>query len=157
MRTLCVLQDAGDECIMATKPVVAKIKLQIKAGAASPGPPIGSVLGPHGINLPMFCKEYNEQTKDQAGSVVPVEVTIYQDRSYSFILGVPPVSDLIKQAAKIEKGSRDPGRDSAATITMAQVREIAERKLKELNAYDVEGAEKIVVGTARSMGVEIVD
>ncbi len=140
---------------MATKPVVAKMKLQIKAGEATPGPPIGSVLGPHGINLPQFCKEYNEQTKDQAGSIVPVEITIYQDRSYSFKLGVPPVSDLIKQAAGVEKGSDDPGREAAATITKQQVREIAERKLEELNAYDVEGAMKIVEGTARSMGIHV--
>ena len=138
---------------MATKPVMTKIKLQIKAGQANPGPPIGSVLGPHGINLPMFCKEYNDQTKDQIGSVVPVEITIYQDRSFSFELGVPPMSDLIKQAAKIEKGSGDPNREHVATLTRDQVREIAEKKLKELNAYDVENAMRIVEGTARSMGV----
>jgi large subunit ribosomal protein L11 len=140
---------------MATKPIVTKIKLQINAGAATPGPPIGSILGPHGINLPQFCKEYNEQTKDQVGSVVPVEITIYQDRSYSFELGIPPVSDLIKQAIKLEKGSGEPGREVAAVLTQAQVKAIAERKLKELNAYDVEGAMKIVAGTARSMGVQV--
>jgi large subunit ribosomal protein L11 len=140
---------------MATKQITTKMKLQIKAGAASPGPPIGSVLGPHGINLPQFCKEYNEQTKDQAGSVVPVEITIYQDRSYSFKLGVPPVSDLIRQAANLPKGSADPHRDIVGTLTRAQVKEIAEKKLEELNAYDVEGAMKIVEGTARSMGVKI--
>lgn len=140
---------------MARKPVLTKLKLQIKAGEASPGPPIGSILGPHGINLPQFCKEYNEQTRDQGGSIVPVEITIYQDRSYSFALGVPPVSDLIKQACKIEKGSGDVGRDSVATLTHKQVRRIAERKLKELNAYDVDAACKIVEGTARSMGVAI--
>jgi large subunit ribosomal protein L11 len=140
---------------MPSKPIVAKMKLQIKAGEASPGPPIGSVLGPHGINLPQFCKEYNEKTKDQQGSIVPVEITIYQDRSYSFELGVPPVSDLIKQVLKIPKGAPDPGRDKIATLTKKQVREIAERKLKELNAYDVDAAAKIVEGTARSMGIII--
>jgi large subunit ribosomal protein L11 len=140
---------------MATKPIVKKIKLQIKAGEATPGPPIGSVLGPHGINLPQFCKEYNEQTRDQTGSVVPVEITIYQDRSYSFVLGVPPVSDLIKRVCGIEKGSGDAGREKAAKITKQQIREIAQRKLKELNAYDVEAACKIVEGTARSMGIAV--
>lgn len=140
---------------MASKPIVKKIKLQIMAGEATPGPPIGSVLGPHGINLPQFCKEYNEQTRDQAGSIVPVEITIYQDRSYSFVLGVPPVSDLIKRACRIEKGSGDAGRERAATITRKQIREIAERKLGELNAYDVDAACKIVEGTARSMGIAV--
>ena len=142
---------------MSTKPVVAKIKLQIKAGGATPGPPIGSVLGPHGINLPQFCKEYNEKTKDQAGSVVPVEITIHQDRSYTFKLGVPPVSDLIKAAAKVPKGAADAGRGVVATLTKDQVREIALKKLPELNAYDVEAAMKIVEGQARSMGVAIQD
>jgi large subunit ribosomal protein L11 len=140
---------------MPTKPVTAKIKLQIQAGSATPGPPIGSTLGPHGINLPQFCKEYNEKTRDQQGSIVPVEITIYQDRSYSFKLGVPPVSDLIKAAAKIPKGSKDPSRDMVATLTREQVREIALKKLPELNAYDVEAAMKIVEGQARSMGVLI--
>ena len=140
---------------MSTKPVVAKIKLQIKAGGATPGPPIGSVLGPHGINLPQFCKEYNEQTKDLAGSVVPVEVTIHQDRSYSFKLGVPPVSDLIRAAAKIAKGSGDPSRTKAGSLTKAQVREIAMKKLPELNAFDLEAAMRTVEGQARSMGVTI--
>ncbi len=140
---------------MASKPIITKMKLQIKAGAANPGPPIGSVLGPHGINLPQFCKEYNEQTASQGGSIVPVEITIYQDRSYSFKLGIPPVSDLIKQAAKIEKGSGEPNREMMGELTKQQVREIAERKLEELNAYDVDGAMKIVEGTARSMGVVI--
>ena len=140
---------------MPTKPVTATIKLQIQAGSATPGPPIGSTLGPHGINLPQFCKEYNEKTRDQQGSIVPVEITIYQDRSYSFKLGVPPVSDLIKAAAKIPKGSKDPSRDMVATLTREQVREIALKKLPELNAYDVEAAMKIVEGQARSMGVLI--
>ena len=140
---------------MAKKPITTKIKLQIKAGSATPGPPIGSILGPHGINLPQFCKEYNEQTKDQTGSVVPVEITIYKDRSYSFELGVPPVSDLIKQAIKLEKGSGEPGKEVAAILTKAQVKAIAERKIEELNAYDVEAAMKIVAGTARSMGVQV--
>jgi large subunit ribosomal protein L11 len=140
---------------MSTKPVTAKIKLQIKAGGATPGPPIGSTLGPHGINLPQFCKEYNEKTKDQAGSVVPVEITIYQDRSYTFKLGVPPVSDLIKATAGITKGAADPRRTKVASLTKTQVREIAMKKIAELNAYDVEAATKIVEGVARSMGVTI--
>jgi large subunit ribosomal protein L11 len=140
---------------MSTKPVTAKIKLQIKAGSATPGPPIGSTLGPHGINLPMFCKEYNEKTADQKGSVVPVEITIYQDRSFTFKLGVPPVSDLIKAAAGITKGAADPRRTKVATLTKDQVREIAKKKIAELNAYDVEAAMKIVEGVARSMGVAI--
>ncbi len=145
----------GEECAMAKKAIITKMKLQIKAGQASPGPPIGSVLGPHGINLPQFCKEYNEQTSSQAGSIVPVEITIYQDRSYSFKLGIPPMSDLIKQAAKIEKGSGEPNREFMGTLTKAQVKEIAEKKIEELNAYNVEAAMKIVEGTARSMGVTI--
>ena len=132
-----------------------KIKLQIEAGKATPGPPIGSILGPHGINLPMFCKDYNDQTKEQMGSIVPVEITIYQDRTFTFELGEPPMSDLIKRAAGIEKGSGIPNRDMMGRLTRKQVEEIAERKLKELNAYDVQGAMKIVEGTARSMGVVI--
>jgi len=142
---------------MSSKPIIAKIKLQIQAGNATPGPPIGSTLGPHGINLPQFCKEYNEQTKDMAGSIVPVEVTVYQDRSYTFRLCAPPVSDLIKKAAKIEKGSPDPGREIRGKLTREQVREIAQKKLEELNAYDLEAAMRIVEGQAKSMGVKIED
>lgn len=140
---------------MASKPITVKLKLQIKAGEANPGPPIGSVLGPHGINLPQFCKEYNEKTRDQSGSIVPVEITIYRDRSYSFELGVPPVSDLIKRALKLEKASGDAGRETAGTLTKKQVRQIAEKKLEELNAYDTDAAMKIVEGTARSMGITV--
>jgi len=140
---------------MASKPIITKVKLQIKAGMANPGPPIGSVLGPHGINLPQFCKEYNEQTASQSGSIVPVEITVYQDRSYSFELGVPPMSDLIKSAAKLEKGSGEPNREKVGILTRAQVREIAEKKISELNAYDIDQAMKIVEGSARSMGVTI--
>jgi len=140
---------------MARKIIITKMKLQIKAGMANPGPPIGSVLGPHGINLPQFCKEYNEQTKDQAGSIVPVEITIYQDRSFSFKLGIPPVSDLIKQAIAAPKGSAEPNREFVGVLSRAQVRDIAEKKIDELNAFNVEGAMKIVEGTARSMGVKV--
>jgi large subunit ribosomal protein L11 len=140
---------------MARKAIVKKIKLQIEAGKATPGPPIGSILGPHGINLPMFCRDYNEQTKNQAGSIVPVEITIYQDRTFTFELGVSPMSDLIKRAAGIEKGSGEPNREKIGMLTRKQVAEIAEKKIQELNAYDVESAMKIVEGTARSMGVEI--
>ena len=133
------------------------VKLQIKAASANPGPPIGSQLGPFGINLPQFCKEYNEQTSDQAGSIVPVEITIYADRSYTFRLGMPPMSDLIKKAAKIEKGAPTPGSDSIATLTRKQVKEIAEKKIGELNAFDIEAAMKIVEGSARSMGIQVKD
>lgn len=143
---------------MATKKLVTtKVKLQIKAGLANPGPPIGSQLGPFGINLPMFCKEYNEQTKDMAGSIVPVEITIYQDRTYVFTLGKPPMSDLIKKASKLEKGSALPGQAPVAVLSRKQCREIAETKMAELNAYDVEAAMKIVAGTARSMGINVED
>lgn len=140
---------------MARKAIVKKIKLQIEAGKATPGPPIGSILGPHGINLPMFCRDYNDQTKNQAGAIVPVEITIYQDRTFTFELGVSPMSDLIKRAAGIEKGSGEPNREKMGKLTRKQVAEIAEKKIKELNAYDVESAMKIVEGSARSMGVEI--
>ncbi len=140
---------------MATKAIIQKLKLQIKAGEASPGPPIGSILGPHGINLPMFCKEYNEQTKEQSGSIVPVEITIYADRSYSFEIGMPPMSDLIKRAAGIPKGASNPSVEEVATLTKKQVKEIAEKKISELNAFNVEAAMKIVEGSARSMGVII--
>ncbi len=140
---------------MVRKAIVKKIKLQIEAGKATPGPPIGSILGPHGINLPMFCRDYNDQTKNQAGSIVPVEITIYQDRTFTFELGVPPMSDLIKRAAGIEKGSGEPNREKIGMLTRKQVAEIAQKKIKELNAYDVESAMKIVEGSARSMGVEI--
>ncbi|MCK4721320.1 50S ribosomal protein L11 [bacterium] len=140
---------------MVRKAIVKKIKLQIEAGKATPGPPIGSILGPHGINLPMFCRDYNDQTKNQAGSIVPVEITIYQDRTFTFELGVSPMSDLIKRAAGIEKGSGEPNREKIGMLTRKQVAEIAQKKIKELNAYDVESAMKIVEGSARSMGVEI--
>ncbi|HEX9744387.1 MAG TPA: 50S ribosomal protein L11 [bacterium] len=141
---------------MAKKPVTKVLKLQIKAGAANPGPPIGSQLGPFGINLPQFCKEYNEQTAKDSGSIVPVEITIYQDRTYSFKLGMPPMSDLIKKAIKIEKGAHAPGTEEVATISLKQVKDIAERKLPELNANDVEAAMKIVEGSARSMGIKVI-
>jgi large subunit ribosomal protein L11 len=137
------------------KKVIAVVKLQIKAGQATPAPPVGTALGQHGVNIMDFCRQYNEATQQQAGQVIPVELTIYDDRSFSFVLKQPPAAELIKQAAGIEKGSGVPNRDKVATLSPRQVREIAERKMADLNANDVEMAMRIVAGTARSMGVEV--
>jgi large subunit ribosomal protein L11 len=137
------------------KKVIAVVKLQIKAGQATPAPPVGTALGQHGVNIMDFCRQYNEATQQQAGQVIPVELTIYDDRSFSFVLKQPPAAELIKQAAGIEKGSPVPNRDKVATLSSRQVREIAERKMADLNANDVEMAMRIVAGTARSMGVEV--
>jgi large subunit ribosomal protein L11 len=137
------------------KKVMAMVTLQIRAGAATPAPPVGTALGQHGVNIMDFCKQYNEQTQQLGGQVIPAVLTIYEDRSFSFILKQPPMAELIKQAAGIEKGSGVPNRDKVATLTSAQVREIAERKMPDLNANDVENAMSIVAGTARSMGVEV--
>jgi len=137
------------------KKVMAMVTLQIKAGAATPAPPVGTALGQHGVNIMDFCKQYNEQTQQLGGQVIPAVLTIYEDRSFSFILKQPPMAELIKQAAGIEKGSGEPNRDKVATLTSAQVRDIAERKMPDLNANDVENAMSIVAGTARSMGVEV--
>ena len=137
------------------KKVLALVKLQIKAGAATPAPPVGTALGQHGVNIMDFCKQYNEATQQQAGQVIPVELTIYEDRSFSFITKQPPAAELIKQAAGIEKGSGVPNRDKVATISQAQLRTIAEQKMADLNANDVEMAMNIIAGTARSMGVEV--
>ena len=137
------------------KKVLALVKLQIKAGAATPAPPVGTALGQHGVNIMDFCKQYNEATQQQAGQVIPVELTIYDDRSFSFITKQPPAAELIKQAAGIEKGSGVPNRDKVATISQAQLRTIAEQKMADLNANDVEMAMNIIAGTARSMGVEV--
>ena len=131
------------------------VTLQIRAGAATPAPPVGTALGQHGVNIMDFCKQYNDQTQQFAGQVIPAVLTIFEDRSFSFILKQPPMAELIKQAAGIEKGSGEPNRDKVATINAQQVREIAERKMPDLNANDVDGAMKIVAGTARSMGVEV--
>ena len=139
---------------MARK-VRAIVKLQIPAGKATPAPPIGPALGQHGINIMGFCKEYNEKTAGQAGSIVPAEITVYEDRSFAFVLKTPPASDLLKKAAGIEKGSPAQKRDKVATISRADVKRIAELKQKDLNANDIESAMKMVEGTARSMGIEV--
>jgi large subunit ribosomal protein L11 len=137
------------------KKVKAKIKIQIQAGKANPAPPVGTALGPHGINLMQFCKEYNARTSNQVGQIIPAEVTVFQDGSFSFILKTPPTSDLLLKAAGIRSGSSVPNRDKVGSVTSAQVREIAETKMKDLNANDIEAAMKIVSGTARSMGLVI--
>lgn len=137
------------------KKVIASIKLQIQAGKASPSPPIGPALGQHGVNIMEFCKAYNAMTQNQEGMIIPVVITVYADRSFTFITKTPPTSVLLKQATKIAKGSGDPKREKVGTVTAKQVKEIAELKYNDLNALDMSGAVKIVEGTARSMGIEI--
>ncbi|MFZ1035688.1 MAG: 50S ribosomal protein L11 [Smithella sp.] len=137
------------------KKIIANIKLQIKAGKATPSPPIGPALGQHGVNIMEFCKAYNAMTQNQEGTIIPVVITVYADRSFTFITKTPPVSVLLKQAAKIAKGASDPKREKVGTVTAGQVKEIAELKYKDLNAVNIEGAIKIIAGTARSMGIEI--
>lgn len=139
------------------KKVVALIKLAIPAGKANPAPPIGPALGQHGVNIMAFCKEYNARTQDKTGLVIPVEISVFEDRSFTFILKTPPASVLIKKAAGIERGSGEPRTKKVGSISRAQLREIAETKLPDLNANDVEAAMKIVEGTARNMGVTIAD
>jgi large subunit ribosomal protein L11 len=139
------------------KKVVALIKLAIPAGKANPAPPIGPALGQHGVNIMAFCKEYNAKTQDKVGLVVPVEISVFEDRSFTFILKTPPASVLIKKAAGIEKGSGEPQVNKVGSITRAQLQEIAETKMPDLNANDIEAAMKIVEGTARNMGVTISD
>ncbi|MEM6426158.1 MAG: 50S ribosomal protein L11 [Cyanobacteria bacterium P01_H01_bin.119] len=139
------------------KKVVAIIKLAIPAGKANPAPPIGPALGQHGVNIMMFCKEYNARTSEQVGLVVPVEISVFEDRSFTFILKTPPASVLIKKAAGIEKGSGEPNRTKVASITRSQLQEIAQTKMPDLNANDIEAAMKIVEGTARNMGVTVAD
>ena len=138
------------------KKVIAIIKLQIQAGKATPSPPIGPALGQHGVNIMEFCKAYNALTAGQEGTVIPVVITVYADRSFTFVTKTPPASVLLKQAAKIAKGAGDPKREKVGKVTSRQVREIAELKMKDLNAVDLEGAIRTVQGTARSMGIEIV-
>ena len=140
---------------MAPKKVLANVKLQIRAGQATPAPPVGTALGQHGVNIMDFCKQYNEATQQQNGQVIPVELTIYEDRSFTFVTKQPPAAELIKQAAGIEKGSGEPNREKVARLSQAQVREIAEKKMVDLNANDVDNAMAIIAGTARSMGVEV--
>ena len=138
------------------KKIRTVLTLQLPAGKATPAPPVGTALGPHGINIVEFCKTYNERTAAQSGQIIPAQITIFEDRSFSFILKTPPAADLLRKAAGIEKGSSTTGRDKAGSVTRSQVREIAEQKMADLNAIDIEGASKIIEGTARSMGIEVV-
>ena len=137
------------------KEAIKKIKLQIPAGKATPAPPVGTVLGPAGINLQEFCTKYNDATRDKMGDILPVEISVYEDRSFDFVIKTPPAAFLIKKIAKITKGGTKGSKDTVATITRDQLREIAETKLPDLNAYTVEEAMKIVEGTARNMGIEV--
>jgi large subunit ribosomal protein L11 len=137
------------------KKVLAVAKLQITAGQATPAPPVGTALGQHGVNIMDFCKQYNEATQQYSGQIIPVELTIYEDRSFSFVLKQPPAAELIRKAAGIEKGSGEPNREKVARLSRDQVREIAERKMVDLNANDIDNAMRIIEGTARSMGVEV--
>ncbi|HEY9770983.1 MAG TPA: 50S ribosomal protein L11 [Coleofasciculaceae cyanobacterium] len=137
--------------------VVALIKLALPAGKANPAPPVGPALGQHGVNIMAFCKEYNAKTADKVGLVIPVEISVFEDRSFTFILKTPPASVLIKKAAGIDKGSSEPNKQKLATITQEQLKEIAQTKLPDLNANDIEAAMKIVAGTAKNMGVAIAD
>lgn len=137
------------------KKVKAIIKLQIPAGQANPAPPIGPALGQHGVNIMAFCKEYNERTAKQTGSIIPVEITVYVDRTYTFVTKTPPTTDLLKKALGVEKGAAKPGRDASKTLSKAKLREIAEMKAKDVNAGSIEAAERAVAGTARSMGIKV--
>ncbi len=137
------------------KKVIGLIKLQIEAGKATPAPPVGPALGQHGVNIMGFVKEYNEKTASMAGTIVPVEITVFEDRSFNFIVKSPPASDLLRKAAGIPKGSGNPLAEKVATIPRSKVKEIAETKIKDLNAADIEGAMKIIEGTARSMGIVV--
>jgi len=140
---------------MAKKKVAAVVKIQIPAGAATPAPPVGTALGPHGVAIMDFCKAYNAATEAQRGTIVPVEITIFEDRSFTFVTKTPPTAVLIREAVGVEKGSNNPGKEVAATITDAQIEEIAKTKLPDLNANDLEAAKLQVAGTARSMGIKI--
>ena len=140
---------------MAKKKVLAVVKIQIPAGQATPAPPVGTALGPHGVAIMDFCKAYNAQTESQRGTIVPVEITIYEDRSFSFVLKTPPTPVLLREAAGIDKASTAPGREQVGTVTEAQIEEIAKIKMPDLNAYDLETAKAQVIGTARSMGITV--
>jgi large subunit ribosomal protein L11 len=139
------------------KKIKAVVKLQIPAGKANPAPPVGTALGPHQINIMAFCKEYNARTQNMIGTVIPAEITIYTDQTFSFITKTPPASDLLRKAAGIERGSGEPNRNKVGTVTQTQIREIAESKMKDLNAVDIEGAVKQIEGSARSMGIVVED
>ena len=142
---------------MAKKKVAAKVKIQIEAGQATPAPPVGTALGPHGINIMDFCKAYNAETESQRGTVVPAEITIYEDRSFTFVTKTPPAAVLLRQAAGVEKGAENVRTETVGSVTRDQVRKIAETKMPDLNALDIEGAMLQVAGTARSMGIEVRD
>ena len=133
------------------------LTLQLPAGKATPAPPVGTALGPHGINIVEFTKTYNERTAAQAGQVIPAQITIFEDRSFTFVLKTPPAADLLRKAAGVEKGSSAPGREKVGTVTRAQVREIAQTKQADLNAIDIDAAARVIEGTARSMGIEVTD
>jgi large subunit ribosomal protein L11 len=137
------------------KPIKTILKLQIQAGKANPAPPVGPALGQHGINIQQFCQQFNEATKEMGNDIVPAEITVYEDRTFEFKLKTPPASDLLRKAAGVEKGSAVPQKNKVGTITKEQLRQIAEKKMADLNAHDLEAAEKIVAGTARSMGISI--
>jgi large subunit ribosomal protein L11 len=137
------------------KKVLTLIKLQVPGGAANPAPPVGPALGQHGVNIMEFCKAFNAQTQNDQGTTIPVEITVFEDRSFTFITKTPPAAVLIKQAINLDKGSGEPNRNKVGTITSAQIREIAERKMPDLNANDIDAASKIIAGTARSMGVDV--
>ena len=142
---------------MAKKQVVGQVKLQIAAGKATPAPPVGPALGPHGVNIMEFCKAFNAQTQALGDTIIPIVMTIYADRSFTFITKTPPASELVKKAAGVIKGSSTPNKDKVGKITSAQVKEIAQTKLPDLNAYSIDAAMKIIAGTARSMGIEVVE
>jgi large subunit ribosomal protein L11 len=137
------------------KKVRAIVKLQIQAGKATPAPPVGPALGQHGVNIMAFCKDYNDQTNKQAGSIIPVEITIYEDRSFTFVTKTPPASDLLKKALNVEKGSGAASQESVGTLSREKIKEIAKLKMKDLNTVNVDSAARIIEGTARSMGIEV--
>ena len=137
------------------KKIAAVVKVQLQAGQATPAPPVGTALGPHGVNIMDFCKQYNAATESQRGNIIPVEITIFEDRSFSFITKTPPAPELIKKAAGVQKGSGEPHKTKVAKVTMDQVREIAQTKMEDLNANDIDQAAKIIAGTARSMGITV--
>ena len=139
------------------KKVIGNVKLQVKGGQANPSPPIGPALGQHGVNIAEFCKAFNAKTQDQTGTVIPVVITIYADRSFSFITKTPPAAVLLKQAAKIAKGSSEPNKEKVGIVTRKQVEEIAKQKFEDLNAYNIEAAARIIEGTARSMGITVTE
>ncbi|GAA5073880.1 large subunit ribosomal protein L11 [Thermocatellispora tengchongensis] len=139
------------------KKIAALVKVQLPAGQATPAPPVGTALGPHGVNIMDFVKQYNAATEAQRGNIIPVEITIFEDRSFTFITKTPPAPELIKKAAGLDKGSANPHRDKVGKLTKEQLRQIAETKMKDLNANDIEAAEKIIAGTARSMGITVAD